>query len=117
MRSVSWRRYAKVSRSAFPALSGRKTVAVIRTSGAITGGSGGGVGGGGITPGEVVRQLRAARKNKNVAAVVLRIDSGGGDALASDIMWREIQVSLPAAAAGPAACGAAAGAEVWLGGA
>ena len=25
------------------------------------------------------------------AAIVLRIDSGGGDALASDLMWREIQ--------------------------
>ncbi len=28
---------------------------------------------------------------QNVAAVVLRIDSPGGDALASDLMWREIQ--------------------------
>lgn len=26
-----------------------------------------------------------------VAAVILRIDSPGGDALASDLMWREIQ--------------------------
>ncbi len=26
------------------------------------------------------------------AAVVLRVDSPGGDALASDLMWREIQV-------------------------
>jgi len=25
------------------------------------------------------------------AAIVLRIDSGGGDALASDLMWREVQ--------------------------
>jgi protease-4 len=26
-----------------------------------------------------------------VAAVVLRVDSPGGDALASDLMWREIR--------------------------
>lgn len=26
-----------------------------------------------------------------MAAVILRIDSPGGDALASDLMWREIQ--------------------------
>ncbi len=41
-------------------------------------------------PGEVIRQLRIAKKNKNISAVVLRVDSPGGDALASDLMWREI---------------------------
>ena len=55
-------------------------------AGAITGGSGSN----GITSGNVIRQLRSLKKNKNVAAVVLRIDSPGGDALASDLMWREI---------------------------
>lgn len=40
--------------------------------------------------GEVIRQLRIAKKNKNISAVVLRVDSPGGDALASDLMWREI---------------------------
>lgn len=44
-----------------------------------------------ITAGAVVAQLRALRKDKSVAAVVLRVDSGGGDALASDLMWREIR--------------------------
>lgn len=39
---------------------------------------------------EVIRQLRLAEKNKKISAVVLRVDSPGGDALASDIMWREI---------------------------
>ena len=29
---------------------------------------------------------------QNIKAVVLRVDSPGGDALASDLMWREIQV-------------------------
>ena len=38
-------------------------------------------------------ELRAAVDPRlNIKAVVLRVDSPGGDALASDLMWREIQV-------------------------
>lgn len=35
--------------------------------------------------------IRNARMDDNVKAVVLRINSPGGSALASDVMWREIQ--------------------------
>ena len=37
----------------------------------------------------LVKALRAARKNRDVDAVVLRVDSGGGSGLASDIIWYE----------------------------
>jgi protease-4 len=37
----------------------------------------------------LVRALRAARRDPNVKAVVLRVDSGGGSGLASDIIWNE----------------------------
>ena len=37
--------------------------------------------------------IRDARMDDNVKAVVLRISSPGGSALASDIMWREIQLT------------------------
>ncbi|MBC5994992.1 signal peptide peptidase SppA [Pontibacter cellulosilyticus] len=37
--------------------------------------------------------IRKARMDENVKAVVLRISSPGGSALASDIMWREIQLT------------------------
>lgn len=37
----------------------------------------------------LVQQLRAAAQDKRVAAVVLSIDSPGGSALASDLIWRE----------------------------
>jgi protease-4 len=37
----------------------------------------------------LVQQLRAAARDKSVAAVVLHIDSPGGSALASDLIWRE----------------------------
>lgn len=36
--------------------------------------------------------LRSARMDENVKAVVLRISSPGGSALASDVIWREIQL-------------------------
>lgn len=38
-------------------------------------------------------ELRKARTNDRVKAIVLRINSPGGSALASDVMWREIQLA------------------------
>lgn len=90
VRAVKYDRYKKVSRSAF-GIDGGKLIAVVRASGAITGGDGGGVGGSGITAKPFIAELRRLAKNKKVAAIVLRVDSPGGDALASDLMWREIQ--------------------------
>ncbi|MCK4410004.1 MAG: signal peptide peptidase SppA, partial [Candidatus Eisenbacteria sp.] len=37
----------------------------------------------------LVKVLKSARKDPNVDAVVLRVDSGGGSGLASDIIWYE----------------------------
>lgn len=39
---------------------------------------------------EYVRWIRKARLDKNVKAIVLRVNSPGGSSLASDIIWREI---------------------------
>jgi protease-4 len=39
----------------------------------------------------VTAALRSAAEDGNVKAVVLRIDSGGGDGMASDLIWREVQ--------------------------
>jgi protease-4 len=38
----------------------------------------------------VIQALRQAERNKRVAAVVLYVDSPGGSALASDLIWREV---------------------------
>lgn len=40
-----------------------------------------------------VKELRKAVKDSKVKAIVLRINSGGGSALASDVMWREIELA------------------------
>jgi protease IV len=38
----------------------------------------------------VIKHLREAEKDKTVKAIVLRVDSPGGSALASDLIWREV---------------------------
>eukprot|EP00879_Flechtneria_rotunda_P016300 GHRR01017055.1.p1 GENE.GHRR01017055.1~~GHRR01017055.1.p1 ORF type:complete len:674 (+),score=260.41 GHRR01017055.1:690-2711(+) len=88
---VGLSKYSRVSRSAF-GLNGKKRIAVLRAGGAILG-KAGGIGGasGSITPDAIIPKLRALAKDKKVAGVVLRVDSPGGDALASDLMWREIR--------------------------
>ena len=39
----------------------------------------------------ITAALRSAAEDPNVKAVVLRVDSAGGDGLASDLIWREVQ--------------------------
>ncbi len=40
-----------------------------------------------------VKELKKLRENDKIKAIVLRINSPGGSALASDVMWREIQLT------------------------
>jgi protease-4 len=40
----------------------------------------------------IVEALQEANRDKNVKAIVMRIDSPGGSALASDLIWRQTQV-------------------------
>lgn len=39
----------------------------------------------------VVAALRLAERNRRVGAILFHVDSRGGDALASDLIWREVQ--------------------------
>lgn len=68
------------------------SVAVIRAIGEIhrAAGTTGLTGGPVLAPDVIVPQIRAAAKDKKVKAVVVRIDSPGGSALASDTIWREL---------------------------
>ncbi len=44
----------------------------------------------------IVKALRKAKDDETVVAIVLRVDSPGGSALASDLIWREItQIKKP----------------------
>nr|WP_315147455.1 signal peptide peptidase SppA [uncultured Flavobacterium sp.] len=46
-----------------------------------------------IGEGSINRSLIEARKDKNIKAIVLRVDSPGGSALTSDLIWREIELT------------------------
>jgi protease-4 len=48
-----------------------------------------------------VEQIRRAREDSSIKAIVLRVDSPGGSALASDVIWRELMVTRDADASRP----------------
>jgi protease-4 len=71
--------------------SGRPHVALVVAEGAISMEPGGLLDGGGITAKALTKTLRKLQKDDSVKAVVLRIDSPGGSALASDLLWFELR--------------------------
>ncbi len=86
-------------------------IAVVPAAGAISMGGGGGLtGSDGISAESLGKTLRRLREDASVKAVVLRIDSPGGSALASDLLWHELmrlrdKKPLIASLAGTAASG------------
>lgn len=70
-----------------------KRVAIVHLTGEIREGKGaeGLLGGGGGGTDAVIKAIREAAADSSVAAIVLRIDSPGGSALASDLIWREAE--------------------------
>ena len=76
------------------ASSDKPKIAVIYAAGMIQSGksSSGGLMSGEAVMGSdsVIKDLKEAEADKTVKAIVLRVDSPGGSALASDLMWREI---------------------------
>jgi protease-4 len=71
---------------------GSAPIALVRADGAISMEGGGGLlsEGGGIVERRMVRTLTRLEHDDDVKAVVLRIDSPGGSALASDLLWHEL---------------------------
>ncbi|HVE92446.1 MAG TPA: signal peptide peptidase SppA [Actinomycetota bacterium] len=72
---------------------GTEKVAVIRVSGVITGGesSGGGLASGSSAGSDdIISQLRQATDDDDVAAVILRLETPGGEVVASDDIYKQI---------------------------
>ncbi len=87
---VSVRDYAKTAASTVEDYSKKDIIAVIYAQGEILGGEGDvNV----IGEGSIKRSLRDAREDKNVKAIVLRVNSPGGSALTSELIWREIEIT------------------------
>jgi protease-4 len=68
-------------------------IAVIYAVGAIESGKGGGglFGGNSVGSTTMVEAIQQAEKDDTVKAIVLRVDSPGGSALASDLIWHELK--------------------------
>ncbi|MEM9416811.1 MAG: signal peptide peptidase SppA [Bacteroidota bacterium] len=87
IRYIAYDKYALLKQS--PATS-KNQVAVLVAEGAIVDGKG--------TPGminskDLAGHLKTLREDKAVKAVVLRINSPGGSALASDVLWQELMLT------------------------
>ena len=68
----------------------KNKIAVIYAEGEIVNGEGSSNNIGGT---KFADEIRKARKDKNVKAIVLRINSPGGSAMASDVIWREVMLA------------------------
>jgi len=94
LRTVSSARYAKVDPAKL-GLKGKKKIAVIHAQGTIGGRASR------LDPllgpmmghETVCAQFRKAREDKDVVAVVFRVDSPGGESLTSDLISRELEVT------------------------
>ncbi len=92
LRTVSTSSYRDVPADSLGLNNGEK-VAIIYASGAITSGSSNSSPFGGQTVGSdtIVKALTDATEDNSIKAIILRVDSPGGSALASDVMWRAIE--------------------------
>ena len=95
LRSVSQGRYAEVLRSKLD-LDGDKKIAVIHAQGTIMGRRNDVNPLLGLTMGHesIIAEFRRARLDEDVAAIVFRVDSRGGDALGSDLMGHEVEITV-----------------------
>jgi protease IV len=86
--------YARVSASSIGLNRGPR-IAVIYATGAIVGGRSGYDPLNGAVAGSdtLIEYIRQARRDGSVRAIVLRIDSPGGSASASDAIWRELMLA------------------------
>jgi protease-4 len=92
--TVSQSSYAKIDPGKL-GLGGKKTIAVIHAQGMIAGRTSGVNPLLGVTMGHetVVAEFDRARMDEDVVAIVFRVDSGGGDALGSDLMGHAVEIT------------------------
>jgi len=92
VRAIDIFKYIKVPESKEVKTMPRKKIAVIYASGEIDGGTSSD----GIKSEELSRTIREARRDSSIRAIVLRINSPGGSAYGSDVIWREVKLAAKA---------------------
>ncbi len=92
LRTVSQARYGRVKPSKV-GLKGKKKIAVVHAQGMIAGRKSTVDPLLGVVMGHesVVKELRKAREDDDIAAIVFRVNSGGGDGLTSDLIARGVE--------------------------
>jgi protease-4 len=68
-------------------------IAVIYAAGEIAMSGGGSFSNEGIVGADLAREIRKARIDSTIKAIVFRINSPGGSALASELIWREVKLA------------------------
>lgn len=88
--TVSLKKYMSVKKDELKNFSGSDKVAVVYAEGSIVDGQGENGSIGGDRYASIIRKIR---KDDNVKAIVMRVNSGGGSALASENIWRELELA------------------------
>jgi protease-4 len=101
-RKIDSDEYANVSAAPFGLNRGPR-IAVIYAAGAITSGKSAfdPLNGSVVGSDTLIESIRQARRDSSIRAIVLRIDSPGGSAAASDAIWRELMITKNARAERP----------------
>lgn len=88
IKKISLKKYNKVDSPSEPYTSNR--IAVIYAVGEINGGDGSETE---IGRDNIVDAIRKARKQSSVKGIVMRVNSPGGSALISDLIWKEVELA------------------------
>jgi protease-4 len=88
--TVSLETYRRVKPTSVGLMRGPKIAVVYGVGAVTTGKSGWSATGQAMGADTIVRALEQAAKNETIQAIIFRIDSPGGSALASDLIWRAV---------------------------
>ncbi|MDB4534618.1 signal peptide peptidase SppA, partial [Vicingaceae bacterium] len=91
--SISLGKYASTLKKKKKLSPSKNQIAIVYAAGEINSGQSKG---GAMGSETISKAIREARLDSNVKAIVLRVNSPGGSALASDIMWREVVLAKKA---------------------
>ncbi|MFO7370506.1 MAG: signal peptide peptidase SppA [Bacteroidales bacterium] len=87
---ITLQKYVKAPKSKSDKGYAREKIAVIYAEGDIVVGE---QGEGYIGSEKIARTIRNARQDSSIKAIVFRVNSGGGSALASEVIWRELSLA------------------------
>ena len=87
---ISHHKYLRVPKTGTNKGYSKNKIAVIYAEGDIIPGE---IGEGFIGSETLARTIRGARQDSSIKAIVFRVNSGGGSALASEIIWRELELA------------------------